>query len=389
MDGRVYLDHAATTPLDEGVLQAMLPYMRVLHGNPSSVHSFGREALDAVEAARTQVAALIGARADEIVFTSGGTEADNLALRGAFWAMRRRGRNVIVVSAVEHEAVLETARALAAEAGAEVRLAAVDSDGRVDLRALAAAVDHRTALVSVMRAQNETGVVEDVGAVAALAHDAGALCHTDAVAAALGDELDARALGVDLLSLSAHKMLGPKGAGALFVRAGVEITRAQSGGGQERGLRAGSHDVPAIVGFGAAALLARREGARWRGVMRQRKEALWRVLEAIPGVVRTASGAPATAGTLHVRTAGAASDSVLIGMDREGVAVSAGSACSALAVGPSHVLVAMGWTAEEARSGIRFSLGPGTTEAEIARAAEAFSRVVERVRGARAWAVPG
>lgn len=386
MEEPVYLDHAATTPVDGRVLDAMLPFFGEAYGNPSSLHAFGRQALDAVDEARAQVAALIGARPREVLFTSGGTEADNLALRGVVAAMRRRGRDAVVVCAVEHEAVLETARALAAQAGVEVRVVGVDEQGRLDLDALGRSVDARTALVSVMRAQNETGVLHDVAAAAAIAHAAGALCHTDAVAAALGSELRAPALAVDLLSLSAHKMHGPKGAGALWVRDGVEIAWAMSGGGQERGRRAGTHNVPAIVGFGAAAALVNRHGEAWRARMRAVKERLWQSLSSVPGVARTAWAAPTTAGTLHVRAAGAAADSVLIGMDREGVAVSAGSACSALALRPSHVLLAMGHTADEARTGIRFSLGPETTDEDVDRAAEVFARVVARVRGARARA---
>jgi cysteine desulfurase len=346
------------------------------------VHAFGREALAAVEAARAAVAELVGAHPAEVLFTGGGTEADNLALRGVLRARRSEGRTALAVSAVEHEAVLETARSLAADGAAEVRILPVDRDGRVDLEATRHLVDDRVALVSVMRAQNETGVLQDVAAIAAMAHAVGALCHTDAVAAALGSELRVDSLGVDLLSLSAHKMYGPKGVGALWVRAGTELLPAMTGGGQERGRRAGTHNVPAIVGFGAAATALVQEGANWRRSMRSHKERLWQLLADIPGVGRSGAGAESSAGTLHVVVSDCAADSLLIGMDAEGIAVSAGSACSALAVRPSHVLEAMGYTAVEASSGIRFSLGRDTGRDDVERAGRAFARVVARVRAA-------
>lgn len=384
MQAAVYLDHAATTPVDERVLEAMLPHLREAYGNPSSIHAYGRRALEAVDEARDRVAALVGGRGREILFTAGGTEADNLALRGVLAAMRRRGRSVLVVSAVEHEAVLETARALADEGAAELRLVPVDAAGRVDLAALAERVDERTALVSVMRVQNEVGVVQDVARAAAIAHAAGALCHTDAVGAAMGSRLDVPAWGVDLLSLSAHKIYGPKGVGALWVRDGVELLPVLTGGGQERDRRAGTHNVPGIVGMGAASTLLSAEGERWRERMAALKERLWRVVSAAGMVIRSGAGVETTSCTLHVRAPGAPSDSVLIGLDGEGVAVSAGSACSAGAVRPSPVLLAMGVGDEEARTGIRFSLGKDTDEEQVDRAGEAFVRVVARVREARA-----
>jgi cysteine desulfurase len=385
VSNRVYLDHGATTPLEPRVLEAMLPFLDGRRfGNPSSTHAFGRDALDAVDGARAQVAALIGGRPEEILFTAGGSEADNLALRGVVGAARRHGRDGVVVSAVEHEAVLETARALGAEGGARVHVVPVDVDGRVRLDALAEAVDDRTAVVSVMLAQNETGVVQDVAAVAAIAHRVGALCHTDAVAALLGLGADVGTLGVDLLSLSGHKIYGPQGTGALWVRAGVELLPVLSGGGQERGRRAGTHNVAGIVGLGRAAALLAAEGEAWRRRMAEAKQRLWQALAAVGDVVRTGEGVPTTAGTLHVRALGAASDSVLIGLDEEGVAASAGSACSAGAVRPSYVLRAMGVGGDEAASGIRFTLGKDTADVDVDRAAAAFARVVGRVRAARA-----
>lgn len=379
----VYLDHAATTPVDPRVLAAMLPFFADRFGNPSSLHAFGREAMDAVDAARDAVARLVGGRRQEILFTSGGTEADNLALRGVLAEGARRGRDVLVLSAVEHEAVAETGRDLVQRCGVTLRVAPVDDQGRVDLHTLARLVDGRTALVSVMRAQNEIGVVQDVSAVAALAHRVGALCHTDAVAAAMGSRLDVGAWDVDLLSLSGHKFYGPQGVGALWVREGIGLAPVLTGGGQERSRRAGTHNVPGIVGLGAAAALAAAEGGIWRGRMAVLKERLWAGLAAAGEVTRTGAAAETTAGTLHVRVAGAPADSVLIGLDREGIAVSAGSACSAGAVRASPVLLALGLGQDAARCGIRFSLGKGTDAQQVDRAADAFVRVVSRVRSAQ------
>ncbi|MCL6596402.1 MAG: cysteine desulfurase [Firmicutes bacterium] len=378
----VYLDHAATTPLDGRVLEAMLPYLRERFGNPSSPHAVGREAAAAVDRARDQVAAWVGGRAREVLFTSGGTEADNLALRGVLGALVPAGRDVLVISAVEHEAVRETARSLA-RTGVTVREAPVDEQGRVDLAALETLVDERTALVSVLRVQNETGVVQDVAAVAAIAHRAGALCHTDAVAAAPAERPDAAAWGVDLLSLSGHKVYGPKGVGALWVREGVPLSPVLTGGGQERGRRPGTHDVAGIVGLGAAAALALAEGAAWAEHMRLLKERLWCRVAAAGDAVRTGEGVATSAHTLHVRFPGAPSDSVLIALDAEGVAASAGSACSAGAVGPSRILRAMGVSDEEARCGLRLTLGKDTTVEDVDRAGEALVRAVEGVRRRR------
>jgi len=379
----VYLDHAATTPLDGRVLAAMLPHLAQRWGNPSSLHRAGRDALAAVDEARAEVAAWLGGREREVLFTSGGTEADNLAVRGVLLARRGEGRDVLVVSAVEHEAVAHTARSLAAQAGVEVRVAPVDAAGRIDLSALARLVDGRTALVCVMLAQNETGAIHDVMGVVGIAHAQGALVHTDAVAAAPSLPIDVAALGVDLLAVSAHKIYGPQGVGALWVREGVDLLPVSTGGGQERDLRAGTHNVAGIVGMGRAAALARAEGPARRAHLAALREVLWEAVAAVGDVVRTIPADGATAGTLHVRALGAPSDSVLIGLDALGVAVSAGSACSAGAVRPSPVLLAMGVGDDEARTGIRLTLGKDTSEADVARAGEAFVAVVRRVRAAR------
>ena len=374
---RIYLDHNATTPLDRRVLEAMLPVLEDGFGNPSSLHWFGQRARGAVEDARAQVAALIGAAPAEIVFTGSGTEADNMALRGVA-GMAQEPRRKLVYTAVEHHAVVNTAKALAEE-GWPAEAARVGPDGRVDLEDLRARVDERTALVSVMLANNETGVLQPVAEAARLAHARGALAHCDAVQGAGKVVVDVRALGVDLLTLSAHKIYGPKGAGCLYVRRGTPLAALVRGGGQERNRRAGTENVPAVVGFGAAAALAREslQGDAVRvAALRDRLEAR---LLAIPGSRRNGEG-PRVPNTSNVSFASVEAEGLLIALDLEGIAVSTGAACAAGGVEPSHVLRAMGLPPERVQSSLRFSLGRGTTEADVDRAADVVTAVVARQR---------
>ncbi|HEX9188429.1 MAG TPA: aminotransferase class V-fold PLP-dependent enzyme, partial [Vicinamibacteria bacterium] len=335
MPPRVYLDHNATTPLDPEVLEAMLPFLREDYGNPSSLHSFGQRARAAVEEARAQVAALVGAEPAEIVFTGGGSEADNLALRGVS-AKARAPRTGIVCSAIEHHAVLNPAKALGEE-GRPVRTVRVGAGGVVDLEDLEAAVDERAALVSVMLANNETGILQPVAEAARLARARGALVHCDAVQAAGRVAVDVRVLDVDLLTLSAHKLYGPKGVGALYVRRRTPMAPLVRGGAQERNRRAGTENVPGIVGFGVAASLARRrrEGDAARvAPLRDRLEA--RLLE-VPGTRRNGDG-PRVPNTANVSFEGADAEALVAALDLEGVAVSTGAACAAGGLEPSHVL---------------------------------------------------
>ncbi len=374
---RIYLDHNATTPVDPRVLAAMQPYLTDAFGNPSSLHWFGQQARAALDQARGEVAALIGASPNEIVFTGSGTEADNMALRGAA-AAAREPRRKIVHSALEHHAVLNTAKALAEE-GFPLEAVRADREGRIDLADLEAKVDEETALVAVMLANNETGVIQPLAEVVRIAHAKGALVHCDGVQAAGKVPVEVSSLGVDLLALSAHKINGPKGVGALFVRRGTRLTALLRGGSQERNRRAGTENVAGAAGLGQAARLALEglgtEGERLSG-LRNHLEAL---LLAIPGTQRN-GGDPRVPNTSNLSFAGIEAESLLMALDLMGLAVSTGAACAAGAVEPSHVLRAMGLSMERVQGSLRFSLGRTTTVAEVERAAALVAEAVARQR---------
>jgi cysteine desulfurase len=371
-----YLDYAASAPLRAEALAAMRPLLERPAANPSSQHGAGRAARAAVETAREQVAALVGAAPAEVVFTSGGTEADNLAVKGAVLT-RPAGTRGLVCTAVEHHAVLDAAAWAETDAGARVALAPVDQAGRVDTQRLGGLLEPgRTALVAVMAANNEVGTGQPVAAAAGLAHDAGALLLCDAVQAAGLPGVDMGRDGIDLLALAAHKLGGPTGVGALVVRAGAELRPLLHGGGQERGLRSGTLPAAAIAGFGAAAAaaLAEREAPGYAAALaalRARLLAGLRALEpalAVNGDPTGSEGAPASQGLpglLSVRFPGRRAEDLLLLLDRQGVACSAGSACASGAVTPSHVLLAMGREPAEARETVRFSLGHASTEADV------------------------
>jgi cysteine desulfurase len=378
---RIYLDYNATTPVDPRVLDAMLPFLRDDYGNPSSLHWFGQRARAAVEEARARVAGLVGAEPAEIVFTAGGSESDNMALRGVV-AKAKEPRTGVVCSAVEHHAVLNAAKAMGDE-GRSVRIARVGEGGVVDLDDLAAQVDDETAVVSIMLANNETGVVQPVAEGARIAHGRGALVHCDAVQGAGKVPIDVRGLGVDLLTLSAHKLYGPKGVGCLYVRRGTPMAPLVRGGAQERNRRAGTENVAGAVGFGAAAALA-REGLAAEslriGALRDRLEER---LLAIPGSLPNGKG-PRVPNTTNASFKGVEAEALLIALDLEGVAVSTGAACAAGGLEPSHVLRAMGLPPERVQSSLRVSLGRPTTEADIDHAADVIAAVVERQRRTKA-----
>jgi cysteine desulfurase len=377
-DTAVYLDHAASAPLRREAREAMLPFLEGRFGNPSSIHRFGRDARAALEDARARLARVIGAEPAEVVFTRAGTEADNLAILGR--ARIAAGRPV-AVSAVEHKAVLASARAATADWDGELYLLEVDEHGVVCMETVEAALSGFPAVLSVMWANNEVGALQPVGEVAARCCAAGVAFHSDAVQALGKVPVRVDEVAVDLLAFSAHKVGGPKGVGALYVRRGTRLHPLLFGGGQERGMRPGTEDVAGAAGFAAAAEAAEaeRETAMVRiGALRDRLEAGLR--ETVPGLVVNAAGAPRLPTISNVSVPGADPEALLMGLDLEGIAVSSGSACTSGAVEPSHVLTAMGVPAELAGPSIRFSLGWTTTEAEIDRALEIFPRVAARVR---------
>jgi cysteine desulfurase len=377
-----YLDYAASAPLRAETLAAMLPLLERPAANPSSQHRQGRAARAAVETAREQVAALAGAAPAEVVFTSGGTEADNLAVKGAVLARPPEGRH-LVCSAVEHHAVLDAAAWAEADAGARVDLAPVDRLGRVELDRLAPLLQSgRTALVAVMAANNEVGTGQPVAAVADLAHAVGALLLCDAVQAAGLPGVDMARDGVDLLALASHKLGGPTGVGALVVRAGTTLRPLLHGGGQERGLRSGTLPAAAIAGFGAAAdaALADRQTDAATTLTTLRTRLLSGLQTLAPDLQLNGDPTPSGAGLpglLSVRFPGRRAEDLLLLLDRYGVACSAGSACASGAVAPSHVLVAMGRDPAEARETVRFSLGHGSTQADVDEAVAAVGRALQ------------
>ena len=382
MNSPIYLDHAATTPLDPEVRAAVLPWLGELFGNPSSAHGHGRRARAAVDEARDRVAVAAGCASREVILTSGGTEADNLALRGVLerWGAER-GRH-LVVSAVEHEAVLATARGLAEAGRSDLTVVDCDRQGRIDPAAVAAAVRPDTVLVSVMLANNEVGTVQDVPAITAAvrARNSRTLVHTDAVQALGRLPLGLDALGVDLLSLSAHKAYGPQGVGALVARAGVFPAAQITGGGQERERRSGTENVAGVVGFGAAAELAgRRQETDAAELSRLAGWLTDLLVETIPELEPTGDPAVRLPGLCSFVVRECRSELLLAVLDELGVCASAGSACSSGAPVPSHVLDAMGF-GDLAGSALRLSLGRSTTGADVQVAAERVRIAVSRVR---------
>jgi cysteine desulfurase len=374
----VYLDNAATTPLSDAARAAMLPYLEDRFGNASSAHAPGREARKGIDEAREQVAAAVGARPDEVVFTSGGTEADNLAIKGASWHGREQGRDEIVVTAIEHHAVLDPARWLARQ-GFRVREIGVDRHGVVRLDALAAAVNDRTAVVSVMWANNEVGTIQPIAECSRIARAAGAVFHTDAVQAVPWLTVDASI--ADLLTIAAHKHGGPKGVGALIVKRGVKIQPLMHGGGQEREVRSGTYNVPGIVGFGAAAEETAGHHERWSSIVGPLRNRLQeRLIASITRIRVNGHPTDRLPNNLHVCIEGIDGEPLILLLDAEGVAASQGSACSSGAAEPSYVLAALGVPSEVARGTLRLTLGRNTTEAEVDRAADVIVDAVVRLR---------
>lgn len=379
---RIYLDHNASTPVRPEVLEAMLPYFADLYGNASSVHAFGQEAKGAMEEARAKVAALLNASPGEIVFTSGGTESDNMGVLGAARALAAKGRHV-VVSAIEHDAVRHASDALEEEGFTVTRVAASPS-GRVEPNAVSEALRADTVLVSVMVANNETGVIQPSAEIGALCAARGIAYHIDAVQAAGKIPIDVQAWQASFVTITAHKFYGPKGAGALYVKRGFKPTQLQFGGDHERGRRAGTENVPAIVGLGVASDLARLEltgGVPARiAALRDRMERA--LLARLPQVVVHGADAPRVCNTSHLSFVGAEGEHLILTLDMKGIACSSGSACKAGSSHPSQVLLSMGVPAAVAQTAVRLSLGRCTTEDEIDRVIELIPPVVQKLRSA-------
>jgi cysteine desulfurase len=379
---QIYLDHHATTPIDPRVLEAMMPYLGERFGNAASrEHDPGREAAKAVETAREQVAALIGADEREIVFTSGATESDNLAIKGLV-EFHRAKRDHVVTVVTEHPAVLDSCRALERADRAGVFFLKVRADGLIDLDELRSALSDRTLLVSVMFANNEIGVIQDIPAIGALCRERGVFFHSDAAQAAGKVPVDVAAMSIDLLSLSAHKVYGPKGVGALYVRRRnprVRLAPLLDGGGHEGGLRSGTLNVPGIVGFGAACEIARKEMAGEAARLGKLRDRLWEGLRSQLDHL-TLNGHPERRlpGNLNVSFRFVESESLILAL--EGIAVSSGAACTTAKVEPSHVLKALGLPEDLARASVRFGLGRTTTEGEIDLVIERVVAAVRRLR---------
>ena len=377
---RIYLDYNATSPLYPEVAEAMARLLRDDFGNASSVHGFGQRAKTVVDDARILVAALIDADPGDVVFTSGGTESDNFALVGAAEHLAAIGRRHLVASAIEHEAVLATLKALERR-GWTVDLLPVTSTGVVSPDALRATIRPDTAVVSVMHANNEVGTIQPIAELAAIAHERGALLHTDAVQTAGKVPVSVRSLGVDLLSISGHKFGGPKGIGALWIRRGVKLTPFMMGGRQERNRRAGTENVPAIGGLGVAAGIAARklpQAAQALAGLRDRLEQ--RVLSNVPATDVNGDRDRRVPNTTNISFGGIEAESLLIALDLEGMAVSTGSACSSGSLEPSHVLRAMGLPDARTRNSLRFSLGFGTTVEEVDAVADTLPVLVSKLR---------
>jgi cysteine desulfurase len=376
---RIYLDHNATTPMTPEVLAAMLPYLTEEFGNASSIHAFGQNAREAVEQARSSVAALVVARAADIMFTSGGTESNNHAILGAVAAAPGSTKHVIT-SAIEHVAVLDTCKALA-KTGVDLTILPVNRDGLVNPEDVRRAIRPETVLITIMLANNETGTIEPIEEIGRIAAEKGIVFHTDAVQAAGKIPIDVEKLGVDLLSISAHKFCGPKGVGALYIRKGTQLAPLMYGGHSERDRRPGTEDVAAIAGMGKAAELARigmREEAERICGLRDRLER--GLLDRVSHAWVNSARAPRVPNTTNLTFPFIEGEAMVIALDLKGIACSTGAACSSGAVEPSHVLIALGLAPEDARATLRLSLGHQTTAGDIDFALESIPSVIDRLR---------
>ena len=376
---RIYLDHAATTPTRPEVVKAMLPYFADAFGNPSSIYSYGQEARGAVEEARTKVAELIGARSEEIIFTSGGTEADNYALKGVAYANERKGNHIITTS-VEHHAVLEVCKFLERR-GFRITYLPVDKYGLVDSDDVRKAITDKTILISVMHANNEVGTIEPVEEVGEIAKEAGVYFHTDAVQTLGHIPVNVDKLKVDLLAISAHKFYGPKGVGALYVRKGTKLVSFMHGGEQEKRRRAGTENVPAIVGLGKAVELAGQEMGKEAEQLAHLRDKLIKGLgDKIDHIRLNGHPTRRLPNNVNVSVDFVEGESLLLNLDLEGICASTGSACSSASLEPSHVLLALGLPPEQAHGSLRFTLGRENTEADVERVIEVLPEIVAKLR---------
>ena len=376
---RIYLDNTATTPTHPDVVKAMLPYFTDVFGNPSSIHSYGQEGKEAIEEARVKVAELIGAQDEEIVFTSGGTEADNFALKGVAYANEKKG-NHIIASPIEHHAVMETCKFLE-QRGFRVTFLPVDGYGLVDPDDVRRAITSETILISVMHANNEIGTIEPIAEIGKLAREAEICFHTDAVQTVGHIPVDVGEFGVDLLSLSAHKLYGPKGVGALYIRKGTKITPFMHGGEQERRRRASTENIPGIVGLGKAVELVRQEMSEEAERLTLLRDRLIEgLMEQIDHVHLNGHPRARLPNNVNVSIDFVEGESMVLNLDLEGICASTGSACSSASLEPSHVLLATGVLPEQAHGSLRLTSGRWTTEEDIQRVLEVWPRIVAKLR---------
>ncbi len=379
MKKRYYLDHNATTPVRPEVVEAMLPYLTEKYGNASSVHWFGQEAKNALELSREKIASFIGANPEEIFFTGCGTESDNIALNGYLTATSGK-KNGLVTTAVEHSAILKTAKKLKKD-GIPVTFVGVDRYCMVDLDVLRDAVNMGTALVSVMHANNETGVLQNIEEVSKIAHESGALFHTDAVQSVGKIPINVEEMGIDMLSMSAHKINALKGLGALYIKKGIHINPLTYGGGHERGIRPGTENVAGIVGFAKAFEIASNEIEEKTKILSALRDDMEkRIEEKISKILFNGRGAERLPGTSNISIPHVDGEALLFSMDMEGIAISTGSACTTGEVEPSHVLIAMGIPPNVAQGSIRISMGWGTTEEAVNHVVDVLPPIVERLR---------
>ena len=376
---RVYLDYAATTPTHPEVIQAMLPYFNDSFGNPSSIYSYGQEVKGAVNEVRSQIAEFINARSEEIVITSGGTEADNHAVKGVVAANEKKG-NHIITSGIEHHAVIDTCQSLERH-GAQVTYLPVDSYGMVDPDSVRKAITGKTILVSIMHANNEVGTIQPIAEIGKITREAGVYLHTDAVQTVGHIPVDVNELGVDLLSLSAHKLYGPKGVGALYIRKGTKINPLIHGGGQEKGRRSGTENIPGIVGLGKAIEMVRQEmddEATWLTSLRDRL--IYGIQESIDHSQLNGHPTQRLPNNVNVSVDYVEGESMVLNLDLEGICASTGSACSSTSLEPSHVLLAMGLSHEQAHGSLRFTLGKWNSKEDIELVIEILPGIVNKLR---------